>query len=371
MEFHYDDPEVEARYRPFLKNNMSLFIDVKYIGLVSSRLKKFTRTKDFEYTFRCPICLDSKKNLNKRRGYLYRQNNEMMFKCHNCGIAENIYGFLKMIDVDLFRHYAMEKLKEQGYTFNKKRTEPIVEKPLEEIPEINYLEGLETIGQLPSKHYAKEYIRQRQIPKEHWDKLYFVEDFGNYIEAILPNNEYQLKKDDPRILIPFFNKKKEIIAFQGRSLIDPVARYITIKVQKGAKKVFGEDRLDPTKRIYMVEGPFDSLFLDNCLAVAGSDLGFPEYRDNMTIVLDNEPRSPEIIAKMEKLITQNYTMCIWPTYVKQKDINDMVVTGLKIGQVKSIIENHSWKGLAAKVKLNRWKSWAACGNGKRKNESNI
>ena len=49
-------------------------------------------------------------------------------------------------------------------------------------------------------------------------------------------------------------------------------RYITIMLDEDSPKVFGLDRVNETEPIYIVEGPFDSLFLDNSIAMAGVTL---------------------------------------------------------------------------------------------------
>ena len=84
-------------------------VDSKYIGLVSSRLKKFKRVKGDLYNFRCPLCGDSKKHKNKARGYIYPLKSDMNYKCHNCGASSTFSNFLKQIDTTL--HNMMEMLK--------------------------------------------------------------------------------------------------------------------------------------------------------------------------------------------------------------------------------------------------------------------
>ena len=112
--------------------------------------------------------------------------------------------------------------------------------------------------------------------------------------------------------------------------------------------------MDLSRRIYVVEGPIDSLFIDNCLAVAGADFNHLQLED-VTVVLDNEPRSREIIKRMENLIDTGYALVIWPHSIQQKDINDMILAGMSSGEVEETIKQNTHHGLEAKMKLAAWK----------------
>ena len=89
-----------------------IFVDHKYIGLVSARLEKFAKRKENLYTFRCPYCGDSKRNKNRTRGYFYQRKSDYNFKCHNCGVSKSFTYFLKDIDQSLYDQYILERYKE-------------------------------------------------------------------------------------------------------------------------------------------------------------------------------------------------------------------------------------------------------------------
>ena len=106
--------------------------------------------------------------------------------------------------------------------------------------------------------------------------------------------------------------------------------------------------------MYIVEGPLDSLFIDNCLAVAGADLHLLNLNPQLTtVVFDNEPRNEHTVERMFKAVDRNYNVVIWPEHLKQKDINDMVLSGTK--NIKQFIDVHTYKGLTAYLKINQWK----------------
>ena len=86
-----------------------------------------------------------------------------------------------------------------------------------------------------------------------------------------------------------------------------------------APKIYGLDKINKSKPIYIVEGPFDSLFLENSVAMAGSDLdprtfGWSDY----IWVYDNEPRNREIVNRISKSIDRGDKVVIWPHNLQQK-----------------------------------------------------
>ena len=153
------------------------------------------------------------------------------------------------------------------------------------------------------------------------------------------------------MVIPFRDETGEVFAAQGRAFGKEVPKYLTIKFDD-KPKIFGLDRVDFTRRFYVVEGPIDSMFVNNCLAVAGADFRYIPPGDN-TIVLDNEPRSREIIKLMERLIHQEHELVIWPDTITQKDVNDMVLAGVQ--DIQKLIDNNTYSGVEARMKLATWK----------------
>jgi len=208
------------------------------------------------------------------------------------------------------------------------------------------LENLTPINKLNGNHPARQFVESRQIPEEFYSDLYLCSKFFKWAKI-------RSKQDHPRLVIPFRDESGEVFAAQGRAFCKETPKYLTVKFQD-KPKIFGLDRCDWSQRTYVVEGPLDSLFVDNCLAVAGADFEhhFP-MKENVTIILDNEPRSREIVKRMEKLIDKDYELVIWPDNVKEKDINDMVLAGN--ANIMQTITNNTYTGLTAKLKLSSWK----------------
>ena len=333
------------------------YIDQKYINLCTSRVEKFKKVRDNLWNFRCPICGDSKKHKNKARGFVYRKKASFFYKCHNCGVGLTFNNFLKHIDRGLYTEYRVDKYKEgetQGNT-------PITDKsPFKfEAPKFDksmnkHLDNLSKFSDLKEDHPALSYVKNRKIPKEHWDKLYLADKFYEWSNSIFPEKFKSINIDYPRLVIPFFDKSGEIFAYQGRAFGKEEPRYITLKIVSEKEKIYGLERINYDSHVYVVEGPLDSLFMDNCIAVAGADLNLLELSPNSTTVIyDNEPRNKHTVERMFKSVDKNYHVVVWPQDLKQKDINDMYLSGIE--DVKSFIDEHSYQGLEAYLKINQWK----------------
>ena len=113
------------------------------------------------------------------------------------------------------------------------------------------------------------------------------------------------------------------------------------------------DNLREGTPVYITEGPFDSSFVPNSIALCGADGDVRKWGVSDPIwVYDNEPRNKEIAARIYNTIDRGEKVVIWPNDMWEKDINDMVVNGHKI---MDLLESNTYKGLEAKVKFNNWK----------------
>ena len=318
-------------------------VDSKYIGLVSSRLQKFKRVKSDLYTFRCPICGDSQKNKNKTRGYLYPVKNNTNFKCHNCGASLSFNNFLKELDPTLHKQYTLEKFRDghtgKGFVVEAPKLEfskPVFRKKLD----------LPKASEVP---VAKEYLEKRKLNPE---KFYFADKFKQWTN-IQKQTFDTIGRDECRIIIPMYGKDNNLIGFQGRSLIPNSVKYITVMLDEEAPKIYGLNEVNDKLPVYVVEGPFDSTFVNNSVALCGSD-GDVRCLEGSSVVFvyDNEPRNREIVNRIGKCISRGESVVIWPNGIIEKDINDMVLSGLN---VMDVIKSNTHTGLEAKIKFNNWK----------------
>ncbi len=324
---------------------MSEFVDAHYVSLLSGRLDKFIRKKPDLFNFRCPYCGDSQKHKNKARGYFFRIKADMVFKCHNCGVGRTLPNFLKDQAPDLYDEYIMERYKsgttgKGSYVPKPKFKKPVFKKQGE----------LEKVSELNKKHPAYEYIVGRKLDPS---LFYFAEKFCTWVNTQKPTFS-NIKRDHSRIIIPFIDREKKWFGFQGRSL-NPKdkMRYITVMLDENRPQIYGLDRIDASKTIYVVEGPFDSTLIRNSVAMAGSDvdsrtLGWSNY----IWIYDNEPRNREIVNRISRTIDRGEKVVIFPQHIQQKDINDMHLAG---HDVQSLVELNTYQGLEAKVKITEWK----------------
>jgi len=327
-------------------------IDSKYIGLLSSRLEKFKQVKPGLYNFRCPICGDSQKNKNKTRGYLYALKNNTNFKCHNCGASTSFNNFLKKLDSTLYKQYTLEKFKDgfTGKNFVVEEPKLNFQKPVfsTNVEKANIVKKLD-LPKASENELAKKYLEGRRLDP---DRFYYVEKFKEWTNTQVETFS-NLKYDEPRIIIPLRKKDGSMFGFQGRSVLPSKVKYITIMLDDEHPKIYGLDRVNENEEVYVTEGPFDSEFISNSLAMCGADiildcLHFP----NRTFIYDNEPRNKEIVNRYEKCISNGEKIVIWPRSIKEKDINDMVISR---HNVMDVIKLNTYKGLEAKVKLTEWK----------------
>ena len=318
-------------------------IDSKYIGIISSRLQKFKKVKNNLYTFRCPICGDSQKNKNKTRGYFYMVKNNTNFKCNNCGASMSLNNFIKKIDTTVHKQYTLEKFKE-GHTGKNF----VVEEPKFEFTKPVFRKSIDLpkASEIPG---PKEYLVSRKLDP---DKFYYAPKFKKWV-----NTQKQMfdniKYDESRIIIPLYDETKNLIGFQGRALDNSPTKYITIMLDDEAPKLYGLDAIDTKKPIYIVEGPFDSTFVENSVAMCGSDVDIGSFNWGDYIwILDNEPRNREIVNRVDKLIDGGNKVVIWPSNIIEKDINDMIISGHNI---MDVLKSNTYSGLSAKIKFNTWK----------------
>lgn len=331
---------------------MSISIDRTFLLRLSPRLQRFARKKEDLYNFRCPLCGDSQKNKTKSRGYVYRKKNDYFYMCHNCGAGTSFYNFLNQVDPNLSQEYTMERYKDGNTTnqpepnFEEFKSKPVFKQKLD----------LPSIESLPKDHFAKVYVESRLIPEKHHSQLYFASDFKKFVHSI--GVEKELHENDQRLVIPFYDKDNNLIGVQGRALGESKLRYITIRLHESNPKLFGMNNIDEEERICVVEGPIDSLFLDNAVAVASSNLeSVTEIYDKSKVVLvfDNEPRNKEIVKLMEHAIEEHFNICIWPEMIDEKDINDMVMNGFTTEDLQDIIDKNTFVNLRAKMEFVNWK----------------
>lgn len=342
---------------------MSVALDSKYLNLASCHLRNFKKKRNMLWNFSCPYCGDSKKDKKKARGYVFfeRKTNGLLFKCHNCGKSTTVPKMVEFLDPNLYKEMLMERFKTGEVKRNDNNEEAPkitgnVTKLARFVNKIKELENYPRVSELPEDHACVRYVRGREIPKSQWSRLYYVDNFRKFASAFTTKYNDALGENDQRLVIPFINTKGELTMLQGRTLgpsVDGALRYITLKFKEDELKLFGEERLDLSKRVYVLEGPLDTLFLPNAVASADSSLHKIEIPANDAVyVFDNEPRNKELVKLMNKAATKGFQVVVWDERNPHKDVNDMVKAGL---DVQKEIDNNVYSGLKLKAKIAEWR----------------
>jgi hypothetical protein len=265
-------------------------------------------------------------------------------------MGQNLSNFIKFVDPQMYSEYLLERYKKGAPATPKPQFDF---KPAFEDRTI--LDDLKSIKQLDDEHPAKQYVLKRKIPSEFFDKLFFASKFGALVNKVKPNTFGS--KDHPRLVIPFYDTTGKLFAFQGRAFGNEQPKYLTVKLDENKQKVYGLERINFQRQVYITEGPIDSLFVDNCLAAAGADLILKNKIKNeeVTYIFDNEPRNKEIVKRMYDVVEKDYNLVVWPDGMRHKDINDMIVAGLTKTEVYDILNRNTYSKLSALTKLNEYK----------------
>lgn len=329
------------------------YLEIKYISFLSPQLRNFKKISENKFNFSCPLCGDSKRNPRKARGDIYDHEGKTFFHCHKCGKSRPFELFLKEIDNTLFYEYLKEKLynpKKEKVEISQKTTTPPV------FYDIETFKDLKSIDDLFDQDICKQYVVNRKIPEEYYNLLFRCDKFYAFTNTLIPGKFVKnLPYDGPRLVIPLFDENKKLIGYSGRSLeANPVLRYINIYLREDKPKLYGLDRWNKSNKTYIVEGPLDSLFLKNCMATMGADMVSvlkDLNKEQFVLVYDNEPRSKTTKAKIKKAIDHGYSVCIWPKNIEQKDINEMILSGMTEKDIQNIIKDNTFQGLSAGLQL--------------------
>ena len=338
-----------------------LWLERKYLSQVLSSLDQAKWKNENTLNHRCPYCGDSQKNQYKARGFHFTVEQNFVYKCHNCGKATSSVNFLKDHFPVIHKEYIKEWLKENGKSPRARKTKSSNEfkfTPRKELLNMKEVDLSALCFRANEKHVAREYLQERKIPDEQIKKLWFV-PIAQTLAGFSEKYKDRVLGNDPRVVIPFFGEGGELTGISGRAINDSPLRYLTMRFVDDVPLIYNLNNVDKTKTIFVTEGPLDSLFLPNAIAVGGSDFKKIDdnLKDNAIIIYDNEPRNTVIIKKLGEVISDGWNVCIWNDrrVSEFKDINDMIQGGLTQDDIVEIITSNTYNGLSAKAKLTEYK----------------
>jgi len=300
-------------------------VTMKFVGLVSGKLRNY-KFQHNKANFSCPLCGDSKHNSKKSRAWILEdKEGKPYFHCFNCGEGMSFKNFLKSQDDELYRQYVAEQFFNKGeYKPNKK-----VEDNSDKIKYEQFI-SLKNIISCTKMNNSSIYLRNRKLFEEKLGLFYHTNNYGELLKELkLEKYKDEFCFTEEKLVIPHFNRNNELAYIQFRSL-DPRSklRYKTYKVIEDEDKIWNLNNIDFNKKyIYITEGALDASFLDNAVAMSGSDISrdnnfMNNNKDKIRIIYDNEPRNPEIVKKYWKAIENGFSVYLWPKNIEPKDIND-------------------------------------------------
>jgi hypothetical protein len=311
--------------------------------------KRFQNT----YNGECPVCKEGKSSGRSRR--LFYFPGKQYLYCHNCLKSWKPFEWVREVSGLTFAEIIKEnnkKIEEQGsyVTHHSSRTQTTqkFDLSLDELPEncidiedpmqVNYFKENEFLQN------AITYCQQRRL-----------------FDAINRCNKFYLSLDDKlhknRLVLPFYDLNDKIVCYQTRSLSP--AQHPKYLTKFGEKGVFNLNNVTPEiPYIFIFEGPIDSMFVKNGVAVASLVPTEKQINQLNTFVglkhvyvFDNDKNNKQTSQKIEKYIRSGKTVFIWPSeFSRFKDVNE-VCCKLGLNEISwKFIVKHSAKGEKALIK---------------------
>jgi len=293
---------------------------------------------------------------------VFQKGTNLFYNCHNCGVGTNLGNLIKQVDPSLHKEYVLERYKsgESGFSNFKAPSFDIPAPRFDKVAKEKHFEHAEWVSKLPSGHFCLIYCTNRQFLSTMTDTLLFTPNYKKFCDALVPNHGKEITAD-ARLVIPFYDKYNTLIGVSGRALenSDYKLRYVTLRTNESQDKlIYGMDKVNTNELVKIVEGPLDSMFLSNCVGSGDSALIQTAKlidAENKVLIFDNEPRNKEIVKLMEDAIKLGYDIVIWPNTIEQKDINEMVMSGISPDEIERIISSNTFTGLRAQMKFVSWK----------------
>ncbi len=331
---------------------MNISEDRNYIHLIGSRLRNFTWLRSGLAACSCPVCGDSTTNKLKRRCYFIPTNNgNYGVYCHNCQYSSTLSKFLETQFPDVYKDYRFAAFSNTTLTDFTDSVQEI--KP--EVKDFS-LNGLVNLSYLPYNSEVIQYCESRKIPTSMYNRIYFTENYREWVVSQLPDKFSNTEKDDPRLVFPLETDDKYLIGCSGRATLqEQEPRYINVIFNNEIvyPHLYYYNYCNKDETIVICEGQIDSLFVKNACAMSTVKIDLSLVnKEKCIICLDNQPRNKQVVQRLEGYIQQKYNVCIWPKSIKQKDINLMVLNGIQ--DINDVIHSNTYSGLRAKIELAKW-----------------
>lgn len=275
---------------------------------------------DGNYNASCPICREGNSWGKKKRLFYYPKTESLY--CFNCQKSWSNLGWLSEITGQSYEEIISEN-KSEDFSKEIKSIELKKELILPSLPydSINILDPIQQKYYKNNRYFNKalDYVKERKLDSAiNRSKTYYI----SFTDKVHKN----------RLIIPFYDLSNKIIFYQTRALDGTEPRYLGKMGHD--KTVFGIQNIDQDlDYIFLFEGPIDSMFVKNGVAVCGLTLtktqkeqlnSFPFHKriwviDNIAITKDDQTKQ-----KVLNLLNDSENVFKWPN-IKYKDFNEIAM----------------------------------------------
>lgn len=320
--------------------SVDTFIQQQFVLRVGAQLPNFKQSKPQVWTF-SHTCESSHGKKLKSRANFFLHKNEYLVKCYHCGMSTHLSTFLQDNAPVLYSEYRLSEYREKS---------PLIvaaEKANEIFIDAN-LNGLIPVTELPKSSTVLRTLERRCIPVSKYPLLYVAKNFYAWASRYKPEFKNSLDRS-PRLVLPYFDIHGRVIGFTARTFAKDVEpRYIHLRIDKNCDFIYGTERINPRKTIYVFEGQIDSLFVENAVGIGNANYAIPfvqAIKTNCIIVPDNDwKRNSQVAKQLKKAIKDNFKIAFIPDHVAGKDANDWCKNGYN---VKQLIDSNVKQGLSA------------------------
>jgi hypothetical protein len=296
------------------------------------------------YNFRCPICGDSKKNKNLKRGYILHNNDEWVYVCHNeCG-SMSFLSYLKQYHEDVYKSVCFHGF---GRTSNHNvyiDNSTLAEKSYYSVdPAFKKGELLSIMDDHDLCKIARDFVQSRKIIERVYKQWYVCLPGDQFLdrnelgEIVIDENglpKGNLYKN--RLIIPYYHFGGKWKQFDARALFpEQVVRY---KNYKGVEREpYNIDWLDVSRPFFLLEGCINSTFIENSISFGGTKhfekllYQYPqilENKHNCNVIWDNDDAGYDGLPKSIKCGFNWFNWKKIPIHASAcNDINDLVLVG--------------------------------------------
>lgn len=264
------------------------------------------------YNVRCNVCGDSEKDIYLKRGFLLKTKDPWVYYCHNCNTSTTVIKWMKEHYPVHYKNMMMDVMR------NKKDSTPsnISFKQKRSSSDRDETEDTKGFQKLTKFHDCVEYCESRKIPKEIYSKWYYCTT-GIYYG---------------RIVITFRNKQGRTYYYQCRSFNNKNGvKYLSRFGDHNS--IYNYYNVDSELPVIILEGPIDSIFVENSIAVTGLKLRGDKLNKfkKLYFLLDNDKSG---YKKAAELLDERKYVFNWIKFLKDypcdkkhkiKDVNEFIL----------------------------------------------